>query len=67
MEMLNGMRIGDLAERCGVSRDALRFYERERLLPPPRRSASGYRLYREDRGVCLEDGIRGLGQGAGRK
>jgi len=45
--MLNGMRIGDLAERCGVSRDALRFYERERLLPPPRRSASGYRLYKE--------------------
>lgn len=45
--MLGGLTIGDLAERCGVSRDTLRFYERERLLSPPRRSASGYRLYGE--------------------
>ena len=43
--MLDGLTIGDLADRCGVSRDTLRFYERERLLSPPRRSASGYRLY----------------------
>ena len=41
------MRIGDLARRCGVSRDTLRFYERERLLAPPQRSAAGYRLYGE--------------------
>lgn len=47
MRMLDGLTIGDLAERCGVSRDTLRFYERERLLSPPRRSASGYRLYVE--------------------
>ena len=47
MRMLDGLTIGDLAERCGVSRDTLRFYERERLLAPPRRSASGYRLYGE--------------------
>jgi MerR family Zn(II)-responsive transcriptional regulator of zntA len=45
--MLDGLTIGNLAERCGVSRDTLRFYERERLLPPARRSASGYRLYAE--------------------
>jgi hypothetical protein len=45
MTMRDGSTIGDLARRCGVSRDALRFYERERLLVPPRRSASGYRLY----------------------
>ncbi len=44
---MDGLTIGDLAERCGVSRDTLRFYERERLLMPPRRSASGYRLYGE--------------------
>ncbi|PYQ47792.1 MAG: hypothetical protein DMF78_22815 [Acidobacteria bacterium] len=42
MRMLDGLTIGDLAERCGVSRDTLRFYERERLLSPPRRSASGW-------------------------
>ena len=47
MRMPDGVTIGDLAERCGVSRDTLRFYERERLLSPPRRSASGYRLYGE--------------------
>ncbi len=45
MRMLDGLTIGDLADRCGVSRDTLPFYERERLLTPPRRSASGYRLY----------------------
>lgn len=43
-----GMTIGQLASRCGVSRDTLRFYEREGLLPPPPRSRSGYRLYDAD-------------------
>lgn len=43
--MKDGLTIGKLASQCGVSRDTVRFYERERLLPPPRRSASGYRLY----------------------
>lgn len=38
-------RIGELAEQSGVSRDAIRFYEREGLLPRPRRSASRHRLY----------------------
>jgi DNA-binding transcriptional MerR regulator len=47
MTMRDGFTIGDLAGRCAVSRDTLRFYERERLLTPPRRSASGYRLYGE--------------------
>lgn len=41
------LRIGDLARRCDVSRDTLRFYERERLIAPPRRSDAGYRLYGE--------------------
>lgn len=49
--MLNGLKIGELAQACEVSRDTLRFYERERLLPAPRRSASGYRLYREEDGA----------------
>jgi DNA-binding transcriptional MerR regulator len=43
--MDDAMRIGELARACEVSRDTLRFYERERLLPRPRRTASGYRLY----------------------
>lgn len=46
--MLDGLTIGEMAQACEVSRDTLRFYERERLLPPARRSASGYRLYRKE-------------------
>jgi len=43
--MLEAMTIGELAKACGVSADTVRFYEREKLLPRPRRSASGYRLF----------------------
>lgn len=46
--MKDGLTIGELARRCGVSRDAVRFYERERLMPRPRRTAAGYRLYGPD-------------------
>lgn len=40
-------RIGALAQASGVSRDTLRFYEREGLLCPEGRSEGGYRLYSE--------------------
>lgn len=36
---------GELAARAGVSKDTLRFYERRRLLPRPRRASNGYRRY----------------------
>jgi DNA-binding transcriptional MerR regulator len=36
------------ASTLGLSADTLRYYERLGLLPPPRRTASGYRLYDED-------------------
>jgi DNA-binding transcriptional MerR regulator len=36
---------GELAALAGVSKDTLRFYERRRLLRPPRRAANGYRRY----------------------
>ncbi len=39
------LRIGELAERAGVTRDALRYYERLGLLPSSRRTAGGFRLY----------------------
>jgi Cu(I)-responsive transcriptional regulator len=41
------MRIGELAERAGVSVQAVRYYERRALLPEPPRSPSGYRKYSE--------------------
>lgn len=39
------LRIGELADRTGVSTQALRYYERQGLLSPPRRLPSGYRAY----------------------
>jgi DNA-binding transcriptional MerR regulator len=39
------MRIGELAQRAGVSVQAVRFYERRRLLRTPRRTAARYRIY----------------------
>ncbi len=40
--------VGKLARQFGVSRTALLYYERIRLLRATSRSASGYRLYGED-------------------
>ncbi|HET8942319.1 MAG TPA: heavy metal-responsive transcriptional regulator [Rudaea sp.] len=37
--------IGAVAKRASVSIDTIRYYEREGLLPPARRRASGYRDY----------------------
>ena len=39
------LTIGKLASRTDLSTNALRFYEREGLLQPSSKSASGYRLY----------------------
>ena len=39
------MKVGQLAKATGVSVQAIRFYERRGLLPPPRRLQSGYRDY----------------------
>ncbi len=39
------MRVAELAAAVGVSPDTVRFYEREGLLPPPERTAAGYRSY----------------------
>lgn len=38
-------QIGELAKRCGVTADTLRFYEKNALIKPAGRSDSGYRLY----------------------
>ena len=39
------LRIGELANRTGASVETLRYYESEGLLPEPKRSDGGYRLY----------------------
>jgi len=42
------LRTSDLANRIGVQPEAIRYYERRGLLPPPQRGASGYRIYTPD-------------------
>jgi MerR family mercuric resistance operon transcriptional regulator len=57
------MRIGDVAVATGLETQAIRFYERKGLLPPPGRSPNGYRVYDASTIIRLEF-IRS-GQGAG--
>jgi MerR family Zn(II)-responsive transcriptional regulator of zntA len=42
------MRIGELAQRLGVSGDTVRFYERAGWLPSAQRRENGYRDYRDE-------------------
>ncbi len=46
--MLGPMRIGQLAERAGVTTRTVRYYESLGLLAPARREASRHRQYDED-------------------
>jgi DNA-binding transcriptional MerR regulator len=39
------LRVGELADAVGVTADTIRYYERAGLLPPPTRTAAGYRAY----------------------
>ncbi len=39
------MLIGELARRCRVPTQTIRFYERRGLMPEPRRAPNGYRAY----------------------
>jgi DNA-binding transcriptional MerR regulator len=43
-----GLRVAELAQAVGLNPDTVRYYERAGLLPPPRRSPSGYRAYDAD-------------------
>jgi DNA-binding transcriptional MerR regulator len=45
--MAEALKIGEVAERGGITVDAVRFYERRGVLPAPVRRASGYRQYSE--------------------
>ncbi|WP_047152074.1 Hg(II)-responsive transcriptional regulator [Aneurinibacillus tyrosinisolvens] len=40
-------RIGELAEKCSVNKETIRYYERIGLIPKPSRTDSGYRMYSE--------------------
>ncbi|HXG35627.1 MAG TPA: MerR family transcriptional regulator [Dehalococcoidia bacterium] len=45
---MEGITIGELARTSQVPPRTIRFYESKGLLPRPRRSPSGYRLYDQD-------------------
>lgn len=40
-----GLRVAELAGLVGSTADTVRYYERAGLLPPPARTAAGYRSY----------------------
>src|SRR5215510_15140161 len=46
--MGHGLLIGQVAQRSGISRKALRLYEARGILPPAHRTGSGYRRYPHD-------------------
>ena len=41
----SSLQIGEIASRCGVSVDTVRYYERLKLLPVASRTNSGYRIF----------------------
>ena len=45
--MNTALKIGTVARLAEVSVDAVRYYERRGLLPPPQRRESGYRVFSE--------------------
>lgn len=51
--------ISEFAEKCGVSKETIRYYERKKLLLEPTRTISGYRLY-SDIGVKRVEFIKRL-------
>ena len=42
-----GYFVGEVAKKLGLSKDSLRYYEKEGLLPPIERDSSGHRVFSE--------------------
>ncbi|NOZ03151.1 MAG: MerR family transcriptional regulator, partial [FCB group bacterium] len=45
---MNGFTIGVLAGKTKLNIETIRFYERNKLLPEPKRTPAGYRLYTDE-------------------
>lgn len=39
------LRIGEVADKCGVNKETIRYYERIGLIPETNRTEGGYRMY----------------------
>lgn len=48
------LKIGELAARCKVSTDTIRYYEKHGLVSPNARSEAGYRLFDQHNQATLE-------------
>ncbi|MEP0235617.1 MerR family transcriptional regulator [Roseibium sp.] len=59
------MLIGDLAQKCGLSVDTLRYYEKIGLIPKPLRDRGGRRIYDQTilRWVDFLDRLKATGMG----
>lgn len=51
---IDPMQIGELSKKTGLTIDAVRFYEKEGLVRPPKRSEGGYRLYSPEAALALK-------------
>ncbi|WP_068672966.1 Hg(II)-responsive transcriptional regulator [Oceanobacillus sp. Castelsardo] len=41
-------RISEFANKCGVNKETIRYYERKNLLQEPYRTEAGYRMFSDD-------------------
>ncbi len=41
------MKTKQVTQLTGLTKDTIRFYEKEQLIPPPSRDVNGYRIYSE--------------------
>lgn len=41
-------RISEFADKCGVNKETIRYYERKNLLLEPSKTNAGYRIYSDD-------------------
>ncbi|WP_051461066.1 MerR family transcriptional regulator [Ruminiclostridium josui] len=44
---------GEIAKIADINVETLRFYEKNKLIPNPKRTSKGYRLYSEDTLIIL--------------
>ena len=42
------MKVNELSKRTGIHLETIRYYEKQGILPEPRRQANGYRSYDEE-------------------
>ena len=62
-QIVTQMQIGEIAKRTSLTVDAIRFYEKRKLLPRALRSAGRFRLYGESsvERLCFIQQMQGLG------